>query len=341
MTDSQRRVLVGRLLAGFTPVRARGVPLRVNDPPPEARLAAEEAYAAALAAALDAGLYSEDEAAALAGWDGVRQARLDQSLQDLDGLKIDVYRNFYDPPARDAARARLAACRRLVAELSAERDALFGQTAHAAAAAQKARVACGLSLTDPAGKPALGPDPALWDADLVDEAVAQAAAARPSEADLREAARTAPWQGYWAAGSPNPFGVPAARLGDDRLALINFSLMYDRVREAQDRPPRDVVEDDDALDGWLALRRREDPSEKERVGRMLFTNEKIAGATEVFKFVSSPEQAALVSSLNSPQAARELKAREAQIARDGFVEEHQLADVRRGLEARAEEARRG
>ena len=77
-----------------------------------------------------------------------------------------------------------------------------------------------------------------------------------SAKQLREVARTQPWRSHWHASKH--LQIPLFRvqstydLADEQLDIISWSLLYDSVYEAIERPPQSVIDDDDLLDAWLS-----------------------------------------------------------------------------------------
>lgn len=340
MDLAKRTKLVARLLSGLTPVKSGDGVYFLKEPSLEARLLAEEAYCDALAEAAELELYADEEAVGLAAQDGIwdprKNAQLDKSLKELDELKVGLFEGYEVPAARQKAREKLADCRSLISRLSEAKWHYRDRTAGAYAAAKKARVLVGLCLYK-SGQRVFGDDPSGWvDSGLIDRVVEVAAKDRPSECEIRELSRTTPWQGYWAVGKPNPFGSPAGELGDDRLALCNFSIMYDRVEECPDRPSREVLEDDDALDGWLILQKRKQGGrDPEFLKDKMIGSKEIANMQEVFVCVrpqeevglSKEEQIETIQSWNDFEARRVQKARAKQIAEEGQVHHVNLKDV--------------
>lgn len=125
--------------------------------------------------------------------------------------------------------------------------------------------------------------------------------AQLTETQFRELARTDPWRSIWHTKKIGPiFGKPGIELTEDQKRLASFSCLYDNVYEFNDCPTEDVIEDDDCLDGWLILKKREQDKERgrneilEKVGNNI-------NADEIY-VVTGAENASKVYGLNDPQA---------------------------------------
>ena len=79
------------------------------------------------------------------------------------------------------------------------------------------------------------------------------------ESEIRELARSEPWKSIWSSSKNEGvlFGKRAIELSEEQKHLIMWSTMYDSIGESPDSPSDKIIADDDMLDGWLILQRRE------------------------------------------------------------------------------------
>jgi hypothetical protein len=149
------------------------------------------------------------------------------------------------------------------------------------------------------------------------------------EEDIRELSHSHPWDVMWYVGKKirNLFGKPAVNLTFDQNRLVMWSALYDSVYEANDPPPDDVIKDDDMLDGYLSLKRKNKISGENKIT----DNEKINNAQEVYVPVSNFEDAQKVDEMNSAYAKALKKQRFKVIEKHGEVNEINLPDVRQEL----------
>jgi len=129
--------------------------------------------------------------------------------------------------------------------------------------------------------------------------------------DLRELARSSPWRNIWSMCKDvgKIFERSVSELTEGQENLVGWSKLYDTVNEASEPPKSEVIEDDDALDGWLAKQRRE--REKEQGQRAI--SEKHGNADEVMLMAQSREEIDEISSLNDPHSKGVKKARMAKL----------------------------
>lgn len=142
---------------------------------------------------------------------------------------------------------------------------------------------------------------------------------------IREISHNQPWHIMWQSGKKigNVFGKPAIELSFDQQRLVMWSILYDNVGEHTDSPNQDIINDDDALDGWLSIKRKERGEESFKGG-----NEKINNAQEVYIPVSTKEDADKVDRLNSQFAKSLKKQRFNAIDKAGELREQDLPDIK-------------
>lgn len=137
---------------------------------------------------------------------------------------------------------------------------------------------------------------------------------RLDDKEYRRIARTEPWKSMWGISKEAIFGdMHISEWSEPQKIIVNYSKMYDSIYEHYEFPGERVLQDDDALDGWLLTQNR-----KRNDGSKTTQNEKdIPQNADVFvpisrevvdpvtgqrKFVIDKEKVRDVDQLNSPQA---------------------------------------
>ena len=136
---------------------------------------------------------------------------------------------------------------------------------------------------------------------------------------IREVARTDPWLSYWRVSKVDTFGKSGVYLSSDQRYLILYSQMYDNVHEHPDAPCQDIIDDDDALDGWfIAERRKREADKKEGQANNILN--KHANADEIFIPAQTQQDIARVNSMNSIQSHMIKAQRQSVIQKLGIVD---------------------
>lgn len=145
------------------------------------------------------------------------------------------------------------------------------------------------------------------------------------EEQIRELARSGEWILKWTAMKKGVTSF-SKNITEDQERLVRWTSLYESILEGQDSPHEDVLNDDDALDGYLIWRRRENDRQKNvaQLDKVLGGEKK--GSTDVFIMARDFEHAKQINSLNTPDAIRQKQQRFEQIEREGSVRELHFDD---------------
>lgn len=344
MSPHGRELLVARVVSGSLRLKARNhredaVTVCARQPTREQRYLAQEVYQEALVEAEEAGLFDEET---LLGflvtkgfWDEKKEEALLGLPKDIEKLKVGVFKLNLQSRECEVARSGLNAARDRLAELHRQRHAYDHLSQEGAAGQARARYLLGASLYWPDGGPVFTGE-TFWDcrSELLDSALHAFIEARLEEAEFRELARTDPWRGVWACkrSGGQLFETPVVDLTEEQRTLIAWSLLYDSVYEHPDCPQEEVLNDDDALDGFLIDQRLQRESARaQRAGESLLSNDKIRKAQEVFLVADTGKDARKISAFNDPVAEATRKQRLAAVRRFGVVHEADMPDTKQKL----------
>lgn len=121
----------------------------------------------------------------------------------------------------------------------------------------------------------------------------------------------------------------------EQQLLIMWSKIYDNIRESSEAPDEDIINDDDALDGWLLIQKEEHKKKKAEDNQNKKINSfssKIKNSDEVFIIAKNKEEVDRIHQMNDSQAQRIKKERLDQIYSKGSVDHHNFLDVRRDIQ---------
>lgn len=167
-----------------------------------------------------------------------------------------------------------------------------------------------------------------------------------SENKSRELARNEPWRSLWItrenAGLTLFANPPNTELTYNQKNLLVWSQMYDNIQESMECPSKEVIEDDDMLDGWFIVQHQK--REKDRVEKEFENNtqnEKIKNASEVFIVSNNNKKINKIHDMNDPLSKSIKNQRQNAISKKGHVEDHELPDQRRNIQMMAANQMRG
>lgn len=145
-------------------------------------------------------------------------------------------------------------------------------------------------------------------------------------------ARSNLWRGYWNANKTDIFDKSTTELTDEQRALLNISRMYDNIYEHPECPDDKVIEDDDALDGWMIIQKRKNDKDKKK-SQFDSSNPNLKNAGEVFVMSRSSEETDDILEMNSMEAKSAIKEKFSYIQQHGEVEDGALPDVQRDVKS--------
>ena len=149
---------------------------------------------------------------------------------------------------------------------------------------------------------------------------------------FKKLARSDMWRTYWNACKNNTlFDKASIDLTDEQRALINISKMYDNIYEHPECPEDKILDDDDALDGWMILQKRKNDKQKKQA-QFDESNPRLKNAGEVFLMASDNDDIQAISELNNAEAKAILKEKMQFINARGQVDDGELPDVKRDVQ---------
>jgi len=157
------------------------------------------------------------------------------------------------------------------------------------------------------------------------------------DSQIRELARNEPWKSLWVVKDNTNIrlfnNAQSSELTYNQKNLIIWSQMYDNIQESLDCPNKDVIEDDDMLDGWFILQSKKREQEKaEQDINESTKNSKIKNASEVFVMANSKKDADRVNSINSIHSQMIKKQRDGTLKQKGTVNDHDFIDQRQKIQ---------
>lgn len=171
--------------------------------------------------------------------------------------KVELFNNFDNHDEAAKIMVHLVTAKEALEELFKKRHQLDYLTCHGVATFAKYYYVMEHSVFK-------GKKKYKWNTTKVFQALNHANQNAITEEAIRDIARTEPWQTLWnsSAKSNGVFMGSAAEFTEDQKRLINWSKVYENVKEYEDCPKIAIIECDDAFDGWLILKKRESDGKK-------------------------------------------------------------------------------
>ncbi len=260
--------------------------------------------------------------------DGTKD-QLEKLVKDLEYWQIELYKSMgFKTSKIPAIRQHISDKKDMIQTLDNKMSTLSCLTRENFRAYVRNYLTVGLCITDKDNNTLFSNVNSIDDKFMERAVAAMTRAVYPHER-LRELARSNSWRIHWEGTKPNPFTCVPACLNVNQRSLLTFTRMYDNAYGSAECPSDDVINDDDAFDGWLAHARNERESErnKSEIDKMVGQ----PGASDVFIPVANQEEAQKVLNYNDLAAQRTMNERAQHVKNHGAVKDTQLPDRQREL----------
>ena len=278
-------------------------------------------------------------------WSDIEEEQLKKLDTSIDDLKVALYKSFLNAGKAKQLRNELKNIRIIENELQEIKRLLDYATLEGLALTIKNQYLISASLLYENGN-RVWTEENFLDSDytLLETVMKQYSDNLISVSQFRELARSEPWRSIWQAGKNAIFDVSSSSLTDEQKTLILFSEMYTGIYSHPNCPSDEIIEDDDAVDGFLISEKRD--NEKDKKTKQIDKTIPQKG-DEVYlpvkdknykdnKYRAAPTwDIKEVEKLNSVEAMLTKKERAAVVREKGKVKEQNLPDVKRKIQTLA------
>jgi len=271
-------------------------------------------------------------------WDFNGDVRLKALETQIEDTKIELYKSFLDPKKVKALKKHLAGLDRKYNQLYADKHALDHITLNGYCNKIKNYFLLSRSIFDMDNNRIFNDN--NTNIRLLDDISGHILVNNIETSTFKKIARSNIWRNYWGANQNNLFGRPTVDWTDEQKTLVVISKMYDSVYEHPESPSEEVIEDDDMLDGWMILKRRENEKHKNQKRTEEMLPKSMQNAQEVFIVGKSQKEVQNIYSLNDHQGRGVIKERKEILKKSGTVKEQHLPDVQRDILTMSNEQRK-
>ena len=151
---------------------------------------------------------------------------------------------------------------------------------------------------------------------------------------IRTIAKSEPWRTMWSCNKSNHFGRPVYEWTQDQRNLVSYSRMYDGVYKSVECPVDEIINDDDALDGWF-ISQEEERKKKQNEKRVDAKFGKQSDGQEVFLMAKDKGDIEDIYNMNDAVSRDVIQGRNKEIQEKGSIDHQHLPDVQVGLQMQA------
>lgn len=294
----EREFFVSRIMSGLLKYEKDDLILFMHPLDAGQYYEAQEVFQKTYREALSEGIMTEEECLLMLVehglWNDEKQETMDGIEKDMETLKIEVFEAYFKESVKNAAKDLLNKAKIKYSELHDERHSYDFVTC--LGVSTFARFNWIIENTTKH----LDGSMCDWEEISMQDVLMHFQKSQIPEDDFRELARSEPWRTMWSTGKANGqlFDKPGVELTVEQRTLMAWSGLYDSVQESPEAPPDELIEDNDALDGWLLVQKRNRERDKAKEQAESQFSDKTMNADEVIVFGDRDK----VSALNTPES---------------------------------------
>lgn len=228
-------------------------------------------------------------------WSKEKQQDLDDVEEKINQLKIRLYKNYEDSEIKEKVKFELKMVREYQQELLLKKHSLDYLTLQYFANNMKNQYLISQCVLTRDDKPVFSDNYYELDLDLLKDIIAEIDKHHITPDDLKEICCGDTWKRYLC--QENIFGR-SIDLNDDQANLMSLQKMYNNVRQHPECPEDDVIEDQDALDGWFLFQREQTKKNKKKNEALSKVRGKVKNHEFVYVITQDKKEAEAIEDLN-------------------------------------------
>ena len=262
-------------------------------------------------------------------WNDHKQKELTYSLKNLEQNKIQIYLNFHNKSLLKTARSNLISTKKKINDLHSDKYSLSHLTLEDYAYGVKNRFIVANTVYHN-NELVFETDMDSMDAILMDRMLLEIRHNTLGIDDLKLLIKHDLWKSYWISNKEHIFAGPPTTWTDEQRVLVSLNKTHDSIREHTECPDEEILEDSDALEGWMIFqndKRQKEIKKKSLEDRLGIKNTK-AGSQESFIVTTNREEAHEIYGLNDRGVLEDMKEMHTIAKEKGEVQWTELPSVR-------------
>lgn len=339
MNFHERDFFISRLRAGYIPITVDRKRILIYQPTLEISLEANERMLKAYEQAKDEELFNDDDIIDLLIindlWSNAKEHEYNEVLpKHIEYWKMELYKTILKSKSRENIRKYLSTAKEEYSNMASIRHMYDYLTCNGYATYVK-----NMFIISKCAK--INGKRVNWHNIDLNKVMNTYYSNILDSSSLRLLSRTSPWVSIWSVLKLGGRIFKNDILTNEQQGIVSWSIMYDKIHECPDCPPDDVIEDDDMLDGWLLIQRKQREDERKKQEVQGVVSGKIGNADEIFIPAESKEDARKIDLLNDARGNKIKRQRLQQIKEQGIVKEQNLHDMklRQSMQMQQEYAR--
>ena len=274
-------------------------------------------------------------------WNETKEKYLKDSKDLLDKTKIQYFLNFNTFSIKSQIKSTIDNLNKTINSLYNEKYSLNYLTLENYAQNIKNQILVSSMIYNDNNVKAFESDIDNIDSDLLEKFIREIYNNSLGQEAIKKLARHEIWRSYWGSNKDKIFSGSVIDWTDEQRSLINFTRTLDSIREHLEAPEEEIINDDDALDGWMLYQHQKTLKEKKQKHITEKYGLNNTNGQEIFILANNQEEVKEIFSLNDPTAMRGIKEMKQAVEKsDKLINWSELPHVKRELQAQAMSAQK-
>lgn len=237
-------------------------------------------------------------------WNNDMQERLDSCIKIIEQYKMELYKEYFNKEKRDQIRKILDGVRNTMEELSQIKHSMDYLKLEFFASSMKNQYIISQRILNTDGSQVFNEDYCYLDSRELSKFLKPIEEKTVTAKDLRDIVKSDTWSAYTV--QDKIFG-PSIDLNDDQRNLLALQRMYNNVRQHPECPSDEIIDDDDALDGWFLFQKDKQKKDKIKNSLLNKVRGKIKNHSDIFIFTQNDEERQAIWNMNNLEGKRTVK----------------------------------
>lgn len=242
-------------------------------------------------------------------WNQEKAKELDMTNKNIDKQKIELYLNFHNSNNRKSLIKNIRDLKKRCEILLSQKSTFDYLTLKNFAENIKQQYILLNTIYDEYDNAIFDSEKSIDKLDIIllEKIINEVYANCVTNDQIKSIARSEYWKGLWNVSKENIFSSGSKYWTDDQRSLISFTKVLESIREHPDAPSEEVIENDDALDGWILYQNHKHTQEKMKKqidNKYNLTNK---NGSEVFLLTADKDEKQTIYSLNDQQTNHNIR----------------------------------
>ena len=266
-------------------------------------------------------------------WNPELDKKIKEIENEIEDAKVDIYLNFLNSSKKTLYEKNIESLKKILSQLYNKKNSFNHLSIEDHATSVKNEFIISNTIYDSKNNLVINYNDNL-DYIILQNFIQEIVNNMIQACDIRRLAKSNVWHMYSTTTNINQDILTAS---DDYKLLISYTNMYNNIKQHPECPSQDIIEDDNALDGWSIHQNRKAEKDKKKQSIL----DKVGGKNKnqgdhVFIFTNNEEEIKAINDLNDPEQKLFKKELEVHNKANPGAKWEDLAPIKRKIQMEAQ-----